>query len=124
MTGEHDGAVIDVKDMNILYLQMDVPSASTQKPPQPTKLMSNDPKTSDRLYIGNPDIQAGKMIQVANGKMVDIFTAVPCGKTSNQAWEDGGTIPVSSDVNEADFFYNVTGKCNFSERPSETRLTQ
>ncbi|TGV72819.1 pilus assembly protein, partial [Mesorhizobium sp. M00.F.Ca.ET.149.01.1.1] len=40
------GAVIDVSQMDQLYLEMDVPSGN------PTVLKSNDPNTSNRLYIG------------------------------------------------------------------------
>nr|WP_202367318.1 TadE/TadG family type IV pilus assembly protein [Mesorhizobium sp. L-2-11] len=103
------GAVIDVSLMDSLYLQMDVPSA------QPPKLKSNDPSTSNRLYIDG--------VEVANGEKVDIFTAVPCGQSSQQAWEDGGN-PVPAPVSNADFFYTVTGKCDFNQRPSQTVLTQ
>jgi hypothetical protein len=105
-----DGANIDVSQMNQLYLQMDVPSGD------PNKLKTNDPSTSNRMYID------GK--QSAANKTVDIFSAVPCGESSTQAWEDGGTNPPSPDVNQADFFYTVTGKCNFSQRPSEVALTR
>ncbi|WP_366514519.1 hypothetical protein [Mesorhizobium sp.] len=103
------GAVIDVSLMDVLYLQMDVPSA------QLTKLKSNDANTSNRLYIDG--------VEVANGKLVDIFAAVPCGQSSQQAWEDGGN-PVPAPVSNADFFYTVTGKCDFNQRPSQTVLTQ
>jgi Flp pilus assembly protein TadG len=103
------GAVIDVSQMDVLYLQMDVPSA------QQPKLKSNDANTSNRLYIDG--------VEVANGKLVDIFTAVPCGQPSKQAWEDGGTT-VPAPVSNADFFYTVTGKCDFNQRPSQTVLTQ
>ncbi|TJV56457.1 MAG: hypothetical protein E5Y18_04935, partial [Mesorhizobium sp.] len=103
------GAVIDVSLMDVLYLQMDVPSAQTPK------LKSNDANTSNRLYIDG--------VEVANGKLVDIFTAVPCGQPSQQAWEDGGN-PVPAPVSNADFFYTVTGKCDFNQRPSQTVLTQ
>ncbi|MER8829660.1 pilus assembly protein [Mesorhizobium sp. M0938] len=103
------GAVIDVSLMDALYLQMDVPSAHL------TKLRSNDANTSNRLYIDG--------VEVANGEEVDIFTAVPCGQPSQQAWEDGGN-PVPAPVSNADFFYTVTGKCDFNQRPSETLLTQ
>jgi len=103
------GAVIDVSLMNALYLQMDVPSGN------PKTLKSNDPATSDRLYIDSTEVQAGQT--------VDIFTAVPCGQTSTQAWEDGGNA-VPAPVVNADFFYTVTGKCAFNQRPSDTVLTQ
>lgn len=115
--GYEKGALIKVDQMDSLYLEMKVTSGSSGL------FKSNDPATSDRLYIGNPDIQDGRMIEVQKGKVVDIFTAVPCGKTSNQAWEDGGNA-VPADVSNADFFYNVTGKCGFSDRPSTTLLTQ
>ncbi|TIU80919.1 MAG: pilus assembly protein [Mesorhizobium sp.] len=103
------GAVIDVSLMDVLYLQMDVPSA------QIPKLKSNDANTSNRLYIDG--------VEVANGETVDIFTAVPCGQPSQQAWEDGGNA-VPAPVSNADFFYTVTGKCDFNQRPSQTVLTQ
>jgi Flp pilus assembly protein TadG len=103
------GAKIDVHEMNTLYLQMDVPSGN------PKVLKSNDPNTSNRLYMDG--------IEVANGKEVDIFTAVPCGKTSSQAWEDGGNA-VPAPVSNADFFYKVTGKCDYTQRPYGSRLTQ
>lgn len=103
------GAVVDVSLMDALYLQMDVPSA------QLTKLKSNDTNTSNRLYIDG--------VEIANGEKVDIFTAVPCGQPSQQAWEDGGN-PVPAPVSNADFFYTVTGKCDFNQRPSQTVLTQ
>jgi Flp pilus assembly protein TadG len=105
-----DGAVIDVSNMNVLYLQMDVPSGN------PKTLKTNDPATSNRTYFGGKQSPANKT--------VDIFSSVPCGQTSTQAWEDGGTNPPSPDVNQADFFYTVTGKCNFSQRASEVSLTQ
>ncbi|MFD1982006.1 TadE/TadG family type IV pilus assembly protein [Mesorhizobium newzealandense] len=107
------GAAIDVSQMGGLYLQMNVPSGN------PQNLKSNDPTTSNRLYIDGTE--------VATGQIVDIFTAVPCGQPSSQAWEDGGsTVPTSAAVGttQADFFYNVTGKCDFNKRPSDTLLTQ
>lgn len=120
------GAKIDVSNMNQLYLLMNVPSGPVQN------LRSDDPTTSNRLYIGagyanatekaqNPSLY--KPIESENNKTVDIFSAVPCGKTSDQAWEDGGN-PVPADVSNADFFYSITGKCDFSQRASETALTQ
>ncbi|MER9563887.1 TadE/TadG family type IV pilus assembly protein [Mesorhizobium sp. M0571] len=114
------GAVIDVSLMDQLYLQMDVPSAASANPPQPTVLKSNDPATSNRLYMGTSPTD---MVEVATGQVVDIFTAVPCGQTSLQAWEDGGN-PVPAAVSNADFSYFVTGKCAFNQRASETLLTQ
>jgi hypothetical protein len=83
-------------------------------------LKSNDPSTSNRLYIGNSDTN---MPEVATGQTVNIFTAVPCGQTGYQAWEDGGN-PVPADVSNADFFYTTTGKCDFNQRASQTVLTQ
>jgi hypothetical protein len=108
------GAVIDVSQMDSLYLQMDVPSGNLKK------LKSNDPRTSNRLYIGTSSTD---MPEVATGQTVDIFTAVPCGQPGYQAWEDGGN-PVPAPVSNADFFYTVTGKCDFNQRPSQTVLTQ
>ena len=108
------GAVIDVSQMDNLYLQMDVPSGS------PEVLKSNDPTTSNRLYVGT---STSTMPEIATGQTVDIFTAVPCGQTGYQAWEDGGN-PVPADVSNADFFYTVQGKCDFNQRPSNTVLTQ
>ncbi|MEZ2328905.1 TadE/TadG family type IV pilus assembly protein [Mesorhizobium sp. RCC_202] len=112
------GADIDVSQMDKLYLQMDVPSASSRG--QPTTLKSNDAKTSDRLYVGTT---AANMPEVAAGQIVDIFSVVPCGQPGYQAWEDGGN-DVPADVSNADFFYTVTGKCDYNRRPSETVLTQ
>jgi Flp pilus assembly protein TadG len=103
------GAAIDVSQMDALYLQMDVPSGS------PKVLKSNDPATSNRLYIDD--------VEVLSGKTVDIFTVVPCGQASKQAWEDGGSA-VPAPVVNADFFYTVTGKCAYTQRASETMLTQ
>ncbi|TIU43704.1 MAG: hypothetical protein E5W17_01735, partial [Mesorhizobium sp.] len=71
------GAVIDVSQMDQLYLEMDVPSGN------PKVLKSNDPATSNRLYIGDSDTN---MPEVATGQNVNIFTAVPCGQTGYQAW--------------------------------------
>ncbi|WP_348631715.1 pilus assembly protein TadG-related protein [Mesorhizobium sp. M1D.F.Ca.ET.234.01.1.1] len=108
------GAVIDVSQMNQLYLQMKVPSGN------PQTLQSNDATTSNRLYIGTSDTD---MPEIATGQQVDIFSAVPCGQTSYQAWEDGGNA-VPAPVSNADFFYTVQGKCAFNQRPSETVMTQ
>ncbi|TGP24409.1 MULTISPECIES: TadE/TadG family type IV pilus assembly protein [unclassified Mesorhizobium] len=108
------GAAIDVSQMDKLYLQMDVPSGN------PQTLKSDDAATSNRLYIGTSETD---MPEVATGEKVDIFSAVPCNQTSYQAWEDGGN-PVPADVSNADFFYNVTGKCAFNKRQSETVMTQ
>jgi Flp pilus assembly protein TadG len=108
------GAVIDVSQMNALYLQMDVPSGN------PKVLKSDDPVTSNRLYMGP---STTNMPEVATGTTVNIFTAVPCGQTGYQAWEDGGNA-VPAPVSNADFFYTVMGKCDYSQRPSETVLTQ
>jgi|GEM_PF-1160940 len=108
------GAVIDVSQMDQLYLQMSVPSGN------PSTLKSNDPNTSNRLYIGT---SATNMPEVATGQTVNIFTAVPCGQVGYQAWEDGGNA-VPAPVSNADFFYTVQGKCNYNQRPSETVLTQ
>lgn len=108
------GAVIDVSQMDKLYLEMKVPSGN------PTTLRSDDAATSNRLYIGT---SATNMPEVATGQTVDIFTAVPCGQTGYQAWEDGGN-PVPANVSNADFFYTTTGKCDFNRRPSTTMLTQ
>jgi Flp pilus assembly protein TadG len=108
------GAVIDVSQMDQLYLEMDVPSGN------PKVLKSNDPTTSNRLYIGTSPTD---MPEVATGQTVDIFTAVPCGQTGYQAWEDGGNS-VPAPVSNADFFYTVQGKCDYNQRPSNTVLTQ
>ncbi|RRH90171.1 hypothetical protein EH240_33275 [Mesorhizobium tamadayense] len=108
------GAVIDVSQMDQLYLEMDVPSGN------PKVLKSNDPTTSNRLYIGASQTD---MPEVATGQKVDIFTSVPCGQTGYQAWEDGGN-PVPANVSNADFFYTVQGKCAFNQRQSKTVMTQ
>ncbi|MEI9418741.1 TadE/TadG family type IV pilus assembly protein [Mesorhizobium sp. Cs1321R2N1] len=113
------GASIDVSQMGGLSLQMHVPSGN------PQDLKTNDPLTSNRLYSGVKDPQTGTVTynETATGQVVDIFGLVPCGSTAYQAWEDGGN-PVPAPVGNADFFYNVTGKCDFNKRPSDTALTQ
>jgi Flp pilus assembly protein TadG len=108
------GAVIDVSQINSLYLEMDVPSGPK------TVLKSNDPTTSNYLFIGASDTTA---VEQPLGQAIDIFSAVPCGQTSTQAWEDGGSS-VPEPITSADFFYTVQGKCNFNQRPSQTVLTQ
>jgi hypothetical protein len=110
--GDGSGASIDVSQMSDLYLEMDVPSGN------PKVLKSNDPATSNRLFLGTTDAD-----EVPNGKVVDIFSAVPCGQTSEQAWEDGGS-PVPGHYVDADFFYHVTGKCDYSQHVANTRFTQ
>lgn len=105
------GATVDVSTMETLYLQMDVTKDNGAK----ETVKSNDPATSNRLYIDG--------VEVATGKKVDIFRAVPCGNSSQQAWEDGGNA-VPAPVANADFFYTVTGKCEFSQKPSTTALTE
>ncbi|RUZ71278.1 hypothetical protein EN943_34215 [Mesorhizobium sp. M7A.F.Ca.US.006.01.1.1] len=113
------GAQIDVSQMGGLYLKMNVPSGN------PRNLATNDKNTSDRLYSGLKSDQTGLIDykEMAAGQIVDIFGLVPCGATAYQAWEDGGN-PVPAPVSNADFFYNVTGKCDFNKRPNNTRLTQ
>ncbi|MER9339004.1 pilus assembly protein [Mesorhizobium sp. M0293] len=113
--GNTAGASINVSQMAGLYLQMDVPSGN------PKKLMSNDPNTSNRLY--NSTSKDVAPTEIATGQIVDIFGLVPCGSTGYQAWEDGGNA-VPAPVSNADFFYNVTGRCDFNKRPNNTRLTQ
>lgn len=109
-TGLIGSGAADVSTMEDIYLQMDVPSGN------PKVLKSNDPTTANRLYLA--DIQV-----VPDGKPVDIFSVVPCGETSHQAWEDGGTNPPKL-VEDADFFYKVTGKCDYSQRPIGISLTK
>ncbi|RUX93737.1 MULTISPECIES: TadE/TadG family type IV pilus assembly protein [unclassified Mesorhizobium] len=125
--GNSSGATIDVSTMDQLYLQMNVPSG----PVNPLK--SNDASTSNRLYLGAGYGTAAQKtldpslylpVEVAGNAIVDIFAAVPCGETSDQAWEDGGNNPPLPDVTNADFFYSVMGKCDFNRRPSDTLLTQ
>lgn len=102
------GAVIDVSAMNTLYLQMNVTSTGTT-------YKSDDTTTSDHLYLD------GK--EVAKNTKVDIFSAVPCGQESSQAWEDGGNA-VPAPVSNADFYYKVSGKCDYSQKTTGIRLTQ
>ncbi|MER8467733.1 TadE/TadG family type IV pilus assembly protein [Mesorhizobium sp. M1396] len=120
------GAQINVSQMGGLNLQMHVPSGN------PQDLYSNDPATSNRLYKGAGYSTAAQKaldpskylpIEVASKTIVDIFDVVPCSETSDQAWEDGGNS-VPAPVGNADFFYNVTGRCDFNKRPNNTRLTQ
>lgn len=101
---------IDVSTMSDIYLQMDVPSGN------PKILTSDDPNTANRLYLAGTQV-------VPDGKPVDIFSVVPCGDKSDQAWEDGGTNPPKL-VADADFFYKVTGKCDYSQRSIGISLTK
>ncbi len=113
-SGLNSDTFIDVSTMNDIYLQMDVPKATEKK--KPTILKSNDPATADRLYIDEVEV-------VPDGRGIDIFAAVPCGQPSRQAWEDGGNETPAPVVN-ADFFYKVTGRCDYSERPIGISLTK
>lgn len=105
-----DGAAIDVSKVNDLYLQMEVTTGNKDT------FRSNDPAKSNRLFIDG--------VQVPKNQIVNIFTAVPCGETSSQAWEDGGTAEANMTLGDADFFYKVSGKCDFNQRPSVTSLVQ
>lgn len=116
--GQNGDAKIDVSTMDQLYLQMDIPAKSTANPQNPGKavtLRTNDPAASDHLYVDG--------LEMPQGQLVDIFTVVPCGQESTQAWEDGGNA-LPAPVSNADFFYKVTGKCEFSQRPFGISLTQ
>lgn len=107
------GATVDVSQMGQLSLQMYVPTTNTT-------FKSDDAATSNHLYLGTTPTP---LTEVDAGKMIDIFRVVPCSQTSYQAWEDGGnTLP--ADYTNADFVYNITGKCDFNQRPSLTALTQ
>ncbi|CAN7228884.1 TadE/TadG family type IV pilus assembly protein [Mesorhizobium sp. LjRoot246] len=125
--GNSSGAEINVSTMDHLYLQMDVPSG----PVNP--LRSDYADTSNRLYLGAGYSTAAQKaldpskylpVEVDSNTDVDIFKAVPCGETSDQAWEDGGNNPPLPDVTNADFFYSVMGRCAFNRRPSDSLLTQ
>ncbi len=110
MAVDGDGAPIDVSRVNDLVLQMEVTTGTKDT------FATNDPKKSNRLFID------GK--QVPKNQIVNIFTAVPCGQTSSQAWEDGGTEEKKMTLADADFFYKVSGKCDFNKRPNTTSLIQ
>jgi hypothetical protein len=94
--------------MNTLYLRMDVTSGTKKT------FRSDDQTTSEHLYIDGTE--------VAKNTKVDIFSAVPCGQESKQAWEDGGSS-LPGPVEQADFFYKVTGKCDYSQKTTGMRLT-
>jgi len=102
------GAAVDVSQMGQLYLQMDVTTGNK------ATFKSNDATTSDHLYLGTTPTP---LTEVAAGKLIDIFSVVPCSQTSYQAWEDGGTT-LPADYTNADFVYNISGKCDFNQRPS------
>lgn len=125
---DNKGAEIEVQDMASLYLEMKIPNPNPGlgggNLPSGTKttLRSDDKATSDRLFY-EKDVDGKKvMVQIPKNTVVDIFSIVPCGETSKQAWEDGGSLNNKAD--EVDFAYEVSGKCNFSRRPSTTVLTQ
>lgn len=102
------GAVIDVSQMNNLYLRMDVKDTNKT-------FKSDDPTTSEHLYLDG--------VEVPKKQKVDIFSVVPCGQESSQAWEDGGNA-LPAPVSNADFYYKVTGKCDYSQKTTGIRLTQ
>jgi len=106
--GGATGAAIDVSKMNSLYLQMYVKDTNkTYK--------SDDTATSEHLYLDG--------VEVKKNQKVDIFSAVPCGQESSQAWEDGGNA-LPAPVSNADFYYKVTGKCDYSQKTVGLRLTK
>ncbi|TPK63064.1 pilus assembly protein [Mesorhizobium sp. B2-4-19] len=108
------GANVDVSQMGQLFLQMDVTTGNK------ATFKTTDATTSDHLYLGTTPTP---LTEVDAGKLIDIFNVVPCSQTSYQAWEDGGTT-LPADYTNADFFYNISGKCDFNQRPSLTALTQ
>jgi len=106
--GGTTGAVIDVSKMNSLYLQMYVKDTNKT-------FKSDDTTTSEHLYLDG--------VEVKKNQKVDIFSAVPCGQESSQAWEDGGNA-LPAPVSNADFYYKVTGKCDYSQKTTGLRLTK
>lgn len=115
------GAVIDVSEMATLYLEMKIPNpnaglggGSLARGTKET-LRSDDKNTSDRLFIDGLKTKANTI--------VDIFSAVPCSVTSSQAWEDGGSL-TNNTIDDADFFYKVTGVCNYNQRIAQTRIVE
>ncbi|MCO5064111.1 MAG: pilus assembly protein [Rhizobiaceae bacterium] len=107
--GDTKGAVIDVSTMDNLYLRMDVTSGTKRT------FRSDDMATSEHLFLDGKEVD--------KNTKVDIFSAVPCGQESAQAWEDGGSA-LPGPVTAADFFYKVTGKCDYSQKTVGIRLTQ
>jgi hypothetical protein len=106
--GQTDGAVIDVSKMNTLFLQMDVKDTGKV-------FKSDDQSTSEHLYLDGKEVE--------KNTKVDIFSVVPCGQESSQAWEDGGNS-LPAPVSNADFYYKVTGKCDYSQKTTGLRLTE
>lgn len=123
-------ATEDVSLMEKLYLEMVVPKKDTtlnKTNPDTRKTMrSDDPTTSNHIFFGkikkinNKDEMV--YTQTPKGEVVNIFTDVPCGETSSQAWEDGGNDPDTAA--NADFFYTVVGRCNYSQRPVGISMTK
>ncbi|MBB4305275.1 Flp pilus assembly protein TadG [Rhodobium orientis] len=97
---------IDLGDYESAYLQMDVdPNSkgleSCRNGGCDLTYRTDDPEWSNRLIVDH--------VQVPDNTKVDIFDLVPCGTTSEHAWEDGGSTVSYAN---ADFFYKVTGQCN------------
>ncbi|MCW2306436.1 TadE/TadG family type IV pilus assembly protein [Rhodobium gokarnense] len=97
---------IDLGDYESAYLQMDVDPyskglESCRSGGCDLTYRTDDPEWSNRLIIDH--------VQVPANTKIDIFDLVPCGTTSEHAWEDGGSTVSYAN---ADFFYKVTGQCN------------
>lgn len=77
---------VDVGKFDYAYLQMDIDPNSFNKhndcPSCLTTLRTDDPATSDRLFIDGT--------QVEQGRKINIFSLVNCDEETRHEWEDGG----------------------------------
>lgn len=90
-----------VQNSESLYFTMEIdPTSEYIKPTTKLHLATNDPTTSDRLFVDGKQLPTGVTVNIAN--------YVPCGKTALFEWEDGGNF-VSQD-----FGFKVTGRCKIN----------
>jgi hypothetical protein len=114
-------AEADLESMDDAYLQMVVSASKSDaisllnqiNPPR--TIRSNDPNLANRLFVEGE--------RQPNGSAVNIQRAVGCGDWAEQRWEDGGNSGSSVTWANADFRYEVSGKCDWGKDKSPT-LTQ
>jgi hypothetical protein len=104
-------AAIDISAMDDVYLQMDISAKVGKvywwfKEPVVT-LKSNDPNTSDQMFV------EGKAIP--KGTIVSMVQAIGCNEQwVEQRWEDGGGSQGMTAWEGTDFRYEVKGGCTTS----------
>jgi hypothetical protein len=104
---------VDLGNYTYAYLEMTIGPRAFEFdkwcPNCPKVIRSDDPSTSDRIYVD------GK--QMPKGKAVKIFELAKCGETTKQAWEDGGG-------GDPDILYSIESTCDTASSGDLVRLTQ